>query len=217
MRPTGCEAERTTQPIAKANAVKVAWLILSIRRQTGHDDLTMKHIIALIVTSLLCLVARAAPAKVTSIEPELGAALGFQIYRFEAELGSDEVLIVRELTEEHGKVSASEFATVGSHVRAQYEIVLVDSGAFHPSLKNTYMFRFPTYNGYIENKRLKEWGTTEDTVHFIFSEVDSNEQSRKLTWVGSVEKYSEVVKRWPDLPKPRGNGTSGSRHSITKS
>lgn len=177
----------------------------------------MKHIIALVVSALLCLVARATPLKLNRIEPELGVALGFQVYRFEAELGADEVLIIRELTEDHGKVSGSEFAVVGSHERAEYEIALVDSGAFHPSLKNTYMLRYPTYKGYVENKGLKEWGSSEDTVYFIFSEVDSNEQSRKLTWVGSVEKYSEVVKRWPDLPKPRGSGLSGSRRLLKKS
>lgn len=177
----------------------------------------MKHVIALIVSVLLCQVANAAPLKAKHVQPELGDSLGFQIYRFEVKLGVNEVLVIRELSDDHGKVTASEYAITGDHAKAEYEIVLVDSGAFHPSLRNTYVLRYPNSNGSIENKRLSQWGDiAEGVVGFNFSEVDNNEVTRKLTWSGSVEKYSEVVKRWPELPKPRADGWSGSRHLVKR-
>ncbi len=176
----------------------------------------MKYIIAFIVSGLLCQVGSAAPLKAKRVQAELGASMGFQIYRFEAKLGSNEVLVVRERTVDHGKVIESEYAAVGDHARVEYEIVLVDSGAFHPSLRNTYMLRYPNSNGYVENKRLSQWGETADgAVEIAFSEIDSNEPARKLTWIASVETYSEVVKRWPELPKPHTNSSSGS-HRLVK-
>lgn len=177
----------------------------------------MKHILLSIAFGLLANVADAAPLSAKRVQEELGASLGFEIYRFEAKLGSGEVLVIREVTEDKGKVTEAEYAVVGDQAAAVYEIVLVDSGAFHPSLRNTYMLRYPNANGYIEKMRLSQWGSMPDgAVQFMFSEVDSNVVSRKLTWVGSVEKYAEVVKRWPELPKPMAGGSSGSRHLVRK-
>lgn len=175
----------------------------------------MKLPIAFVLSLLVQHGLWAAPLKAQKVQAELGASLGFHIYRFEVKLGADEVLLVREVTEDQGKLSELESALVGSDVRVDYEIVLVDSGAFHPSLGNTYMLRIPTSYGYLEKLRLSRQSQNEDgSVEFEFSGIADNVVVRRLKWLGSVEKYSEVVKRWPDLPKPRANSWSGSRRII---
>jgi len=178
----------------------------------------MKYLIASLLLTLLCPVAGAKPLKANLVEADLGDALGFRIFRFEAELAADEVLVIREVSDDHGKVYESEWAVVGSLGPARYQIVLVDSGAFHPSLRNSYTVRSPGSAGVFENKWLKEWGHGADgSVAISFSEIDSNEPTRKLTWSGTVENYSDVVKRWPDLPKPRAGMSTSSRRFLTKS
>ena len=175
----------------------------------------MKHVIVLLACVLIGQLAPAAPLKAKRVEPELGASLGFQIYRFEAKLSRDDVLLVRHITETNGTVTETEYGAVGDGAEARYEIVLVDSGAFQPNLRNTYMLRYSSANGFIENERLSQWSDDgAGKIEFVFSRVDRDERSRKLTWIGSVEKYAEVVKRWPDLPKPRNNGSSGSTRLI---
>lgn len=121
----------------------------------------MKYIMVLVIAVMLQPLSYAAPLEAKRIQPELGSSLGFQIYRFEAELGDDEVLGVRELTEAQGQTTESEYAAVGNHVHVEYEIALIDSGAFHPSLRNTYMLRFPNSDSYVEGKRLSQWGEHE--------------------------------------------------------
>jgi hypothetical protein len=180
---------------------------------------SMKHLIAFLLSLLIPLGSWAAPVRAKQIEPELGASLGFRIYRYEVKLGTDEVLVVRETSESQGKVMESEQIMVGSNVRVQYEIVLVDSGAFHPSLRNTYMLRFPgSSGGSIEKKWLTQsgFGAPDGSVEFIFSEIGTDQRTLCLRWFGRVEKYSEVAKRWPGLPKPRANSWSGSRRVIEK-
>jgi hypothetical protein len=180
----------------------------------------MKHLIALVLTLLAAQSAWAAPVTAKQIESELGISLGFRIYRYEVKLGTDEVLVVREVTERNGKVTEYESAYVGSNVPVKYEIVLVDSGAFHPSFQNTYVLRFAgssTRNVPIEKLSLTQsgWGSPDGSVEFVFSEIATNQKTLRLQWFGSVEKYSEVVKRWPGLPKPPANNSwFGSRRVI---
>ena len=80
------------------------------------------------------------------------------------------------------------------------------------------MLRYPGSNHSIEQMRLLQWGETDGgAVEFRFAELDSNEPTLKQSWIGSVEKYSEVVKRWPDLQAPRpGFGIESRRFIPTK-
>jgi hypothetical protein len=175
-----------------------------------------------LIPTIICFVARFAVAqdlKPLRIESDLGDALGFQVYRFETQLANDEVLVIREHFQDRDKILDSEFGIVGSGSKANYQITLVDSGMFHPSLRGSYMLRYPTSDGVVEKVRLAGSGTGPNSVEFRFVEVSdptSNRTLYKYQWTSKIEKYKEVVKRWPDLPAPTKSGTSGSRHAVGK-
>lgn len=114
----------------------------------------------------------AGPTGVTprAIESELGVALGFQAHRFEAQLAVDEALVVHERVVIGTRNIEAEYAAVGTGGKASYDLVLVDSGYFHPSLRNTYMLRFPTSAGSVDNVILTGSSHGPDGIEFIFSD-----------------------------------------------
>lgn len=177
----------------------------------------MKVINAVVLAAALAGSGFGGPVPVHEVEAALGNALGFHIYRFETNLGNDEVLVVHEFAKTEQGVHEAEYATVGSNTHATYEIVLVDSGAFHPSLRNTYMLRFPNSEVAVKDKRLSAWGSALDQgggTEFVFNDLVTNHVALTYRWSASLEKYSEVVKRWPDLPPPMSQSTRSSRRIL---
>jgi hypothetical protein len=148
------------------------------------------------------------------IDSELGQALGFQAYRYEAQLLDDEALIVHELVTIGSRKIEAEYAAVGTGGKATYDLVLVDSGFFHPTLRNTDMLRFPTSAGSVDDVVLTGSSQGPDGIEFIFSDPRSFEVKITRRWSASVEKHDDVRKRWPELPLPRNKILSGSRRLI---
>ena len=174
-------------------------------------------LLAVIAVFAAAVTSSAAPAKAVTprvIDSELGVALGFQAYRYEAELTNEEALVVHEWVTEGTRRIEAEYAVVGTVGKASYDLVLVDSGYFHPSLRNIYMLRFPTSNASIDDVVLTGSSHGAEGVQFIFSAPNSPQVKITRRWSASVEKHADVRKRWPELPTPRANILSGSRRLI---
>ncbi|MCF3652448.1 hypothetical protein [Synoicihabitans lomoniglobus] len=156
--------------------------------------------------------ARAQTIRPESVETELGEALGFQLYRFEAELAADEVLVVEHRTENVGKETlVIQTIQRPSGSNSSYQITLVDSGASHPSLRGTTMLRYPGHESFIENRRLAQTESGADLT-FKFAEDFGNAFVLIHHWSAWVESYEKARDRLGGLPalKP-GAGWSSNK------
>jgi len=177
----------------------------------------IKSLLVALALPLLSAAAPAAPVKPAQIDAELGQALGFQIYRFEAQLGDDEVMVIHEISTLLATKLESEYAMVNSGAKASYQIVLVDSGAFHPSLRGTYMLRSPGGENHLKGVWLTATSKSETAVEFEFSVLDTNTRQQTRKWSASVEKFDEVAKRWPGLTRPKKGQCYSSRRIVSQS
>jgi len=176
----------------------------------------MKTRLVLLALALVLNIAAATPVLRSEPYADLGAALGFQIHRFEANLGKDEVLVVHEEVTRGGSTMEFEHIFSGREVHASYQVVLVDSGALNPKFQGTYVLKVAGQNDAIEGAMLSHSASSLDELEFTFTTLLTNKVVEKRKWKAAVESYADASKRWPDLPRPKSGELTGSRFLVKK-
>ncbi len=164
--------------------------------------------------ALFASIGSAVPVRPIQVDSELGQALGVQIYRFEADLTEADVMIVHVTIANKSEKTEFEYAISNGEGKASYQIVLVDSGKFHPSLRGTYMLRYATSEGYVEGVTLGSFSKSTTEVKFGFTDRDSNTVNCTYSWSAGVKKYVDVARDWPDIPRPRKGFGFGSQRVL---
>lgn len=79
------------------------------------------------------------------------------------------------------------------------------------------MLRFPNFELAVNDKRLSAWGAALNPsggVEFVFNELTTNRVALTYRWSASVEKYSDVVKQWPELSRAVSEVSRSSRRVL---
>ncbi len=168
-----------------------------------------KRILAFGLGILVPVGAWAGEVKLRQVEPDLGDALGFGIYRFEANLNADEWLVV----EEHdGFPEERESVFLYVSRMPSYRVTLVDSGMLHPSLRGTIMLRYANHDGYLNDVRLARTEIDVASLLFAFAPPLGNETIKQQRWVAYVVDAAEFAEKWPSVTTPKLKDGSASRY-----
>jgi hypothetical protein len=164
----------------------------------------MRISIAVMFVSVLLLprFSDAGSVRAVRLNQELGEALGFHVLRFEPVLEADEVVVIHHVIE-NGDGTRFETETVVRPAASEqwvYQVVVIDSGMFHKSLRGSCELRYGGNNLTLEGTALAHRFLAVDGFGFVFNRPGTNEMTEQYTWRAWVEKHGEVAARFERLP-----------------
>ncbi|BET68191.1 hypothetical protein ASA1KI_31090 [Opitutales bacterium ASA1] len=156
----------------------------------------------LVSLSLLPRLGDAGSVRPARLNEELGEALGFHVLRFEPVLEADEVVVIHHVIEKSDG-TRFENETVVRPLASEpwvYQVVAIDSGQFHKSLRGSCVLRYGGNNLTLEGMELAHRFLAVDGFGFVFNRPGTNEMAEQYTWRAWVEKHGEVAERFERLP-----------------
>lgn len=151
----------------------------------------------------LALIGYAAPARLEKAAPEM-TELGINALAFLAAVGADDVLVVHSVRSEDGQnVLEIEDVIYAPDGRPRYGLTLIEHGLLDPERADRWIIHEPGKQQYLQGVTLVRMDLGESRAALELGPAQGRARRHyTFRWEARVEKWSEVRRRYPQLPRP---------------